>query len=310
MLFMVVVLGVVLFVGVNLYTSYFKSYQLSESLVINSGDTTSDLITQLNNQGIEFDFYEVRLIQLLNGLGLQSGTHEITNPITMSNLLQKIDSGELLVPSVELVIPEGFSNQKIYARLERILSEDNRVNLEKFDLDEFISLSNNSEGQLFPDTYHLDVDTTAMGLYETMISNYEQKTAEFNPAITPEELIIASIVEREVPLNEDRALVADILMRRLELGMRLQVDASLDYYLDKPSSEITADELSSDHPYNTYARNGLPPTPISNPGIESLRAVRAPVSNQYLYYLSSPEGTTYYAVDLEGHKENRDLYLE
>jgi UPF0755 protein len=93
------------------------------------------------------------------------------------------------------------------------------------------------------------------------------------------------------------------------MGMRLQVDATLDYYLDKPSSEILQSELDEDNPYNTYRNYGLPPTPIANPSIGSLEAARNPQANEYLFYLSAADGTTIFATNFEEHVRNKAIYL-
>lgn len=293
-----------IFISFNIYTSHIKTYTFEEVIIIDSGavaaDIVSDLATTHNHQ---IDFYEVRVLQTLYKLELTAGRYEITKPITLLNLLRIFDSGSNQADQLSTTVPEGFSNQKIYQALDEI-DED----LPRFDLEVFKDLTQDSEGYLFPDTYFLDSSTTADDLYQRMRSRFDEKIATLENEVSYEDLILASIVEREVPTSEDRALVADLLLRRIEIGMRLQVDASLDYYLDKASDELTVTDLETDNPYNTYTRYGLPPTPIANPGLESIRAAINPEPNTYLFYLSDNDGITRFAEDFDGHVANRRLY--
>jgi len=292
----------------NGYTSAIKNYEFSEEVVIPEGSTTLDVLEIVQEQEVNFDFYEVRLWQTIFSYQIKAGTHVFDSSVTMIDFLSLIDSGNNLVQGAKLVIPEGFSNQKIINRLEE-LSNNAQLGPD-FDLIEFSELIADSEGRLFPDTYYINSDTTAESLYQLMVENFESKTSDFEPALTEEEVIIASIVEREVSDPIDRHFVAGILFKWWELGMRLQVDASLNYYLDKTSAELTVSDLQADNPYNTYTRDGLPPRPISNPGLSALDAARNPEPSDYLFYLSAPDGTTYFASDLEGHIENRNNYLD
>ena len=122
-------------------------------------------------------------------------------------------------------------------------------------------------------------------------------------------VIVASILEKEVKTSESRAIVSGILWKRLALGMPLQVDATLGYITGKTSAELTIDNLNADSPYNTYRNKGLPPTPISNPGLLALDAALHPKSSPYLYYLSDNNGVIHYAVTFEEHKANKARYL-
>jgi UPF0755 protein len=120
---------------------------------------------------------------------------------------------------------------------------------------------------------------------------------------------MASILEAEVQTDADRAMVADLLWRRLEMGMALQVDCTLGYVLHKTSAELTLADLKADNPYNTYVYRGLPPTPISNPGAKSIEAALRPMANEHLFYLSDKDGITHFAETYEEHLANKKKYL-
>ena len=122
-------------------------------------------------------------------------------------------------------------------------------------------------------------------------------------------IVLASIIEREANTPESKHLVSGILQNRLAEGMYLQVDASLEYVLDKPLSELTPEDLKIDSPYNTYLYKGLPPTPIGNPGLESIMAVLEPAQSDYFFYITDTDGEFYYAKNFEEHRKNVAKYL-
>ncbi len=120
---------------------------------------------------------------------------------------------------------------------------------------------------------------------------------------------MASILEDEANTLEDKRIIAGILWKRLKLKMPLQVDSTLRYTTGKSSGELTKADLSANNPYNTYVNKGLPPTPISNPGLDSIRAAITPTNTSYLYFLSDKNGNMHYAETFEEHKQNRINYL-
>jgi UPF0755 protein len=123
-------------------------------------------------------------------------------------------------------------------------------------------------------------------------------------------VILASILEREANSPESMQAVANILLRRLAIDMPLQVDASIEYILDKPLGELLPEDLRQDSPYNTYTRFGLPPTPIGNPGAVALSAViNATTATPYLFYITGDDGNFYYGRDFDEHRLNIARYL-
>ena len=121
---------------------------------------------------------------------------------------------------------------------------------------------------------------------------------------------MASILEKEAYLTEDKKIIADILWRRLKEEMPLQVDAALQYITDRNTFELTKDDLKIDSPYNTYRYKGLPPTPISNPGLDSIKAAIFVEPNSYWYYLSDKNGKLYYSETFKEHKLKKAEYLK
>ena len=172
------------------------------------------------------------------------------------------------------------------------------------------------EGYLYPDTYFIDKNTTIENLIIKALNNFDKKlTPELRQEISQqgktifEIVTLASIVEREVPNDADKKMIADIFWKRLQASIGLQSDATINFITGKGLAQPTAEDLQVDSPYNTYKYRGLPPGPISNPSIESIKAVIYPTSNSYYYFLTTPEGETIYSRDYDEHLQNKYKYL-
>ncbi len=144
--------------------------------------------------------------------------------------------------------------------------------------------------------------------FKKRIATLTSEVEKFGKPVS-EIVILASLLEEEASTSEDRRIVSGILWKRLSMGMLLQVDATFQYINGKGSLELTLDDLKIDSPYNTYKYKGLPPTPISNPGLDSIRAAVIPTKTNYLYYLSERDGTMHYATTFAEHLRNKARYL-
>ncbi|HRI06124.1 MAG TPA: endolytic transglycosylase MltG, partial [Candidatus Dojkabacteria bacterium] len=164
----------------------------------------------------------------------------------------------------------------------------------------------NLEGFLFPDKYLLPKQSTEDYVIKTLVNTFILKTGG---VYTYEDIIIASMVEREGMTDQDRPMIADIIKRRLKEGWLLQIDATLLYYYKDWRRELSKADIDLDQPYNTYTRPGLPPTPIANPGLSAINATKNPKANQYYFYIHSKDGTPYYATTYQEHLLNIANYL-
>lgn len=163
------------------------------------------------------------------------------------------------------------------------------------------------EGYLFPDTYYVNDQTTAVELVKTMRANFDRRTADLS--LTKEQVIIASIVEREAKSDSDRPLIAGLYFNRRRIGMALQADPTVQYAKGDWSPITVNDYRAVQSPYNTYLSNQLPPTPISNPGLASLKAAVQPAEHDYLYFLTGADGVARFAKTLDQHTANK-RYLQ
>lgn len=187
---------------------------------------------------------------------------------------------------------------------------------------DFLALKDKSktaslEGYLFPDTYRFFVDASVTDIVRRMLQNFESKlTPVMRQEIARrdrtifEAVTIASIVEREVRSDADRALVADIFWRRAEAGRGLEADSTVNYCTGGNAPAVSQEDTEIDCPWNTYKWRGLPPGPISNPGLASLTAAVYPQKNDYWYFLTDKSGGVHYAKTYEEHLANKRKYLK
>ena len=172
-----------------------------------------------------------------------------------------------------------------------------------------------SDGITLSNTYFFEKGTAPERIVEIMQENFNKRAL---PIIENENtvglsksdaLILASLIEKEVQSTSDMEGISGVLHNRLNLGMLLQVDATLLFITGKTGAQLTSQDKLIDSPYNTYQYGGLPPGPIANPGERAIRAALNPASHDFLYYLSTPEGETIFSKTLEEHNINRVKYL-
>lgn len=185
------------------------------------------------------------------------------------------------------------------------------------------------EGYLFPDTYRLPEDAVPEDAVIKMLENFDRRVdAALRRDIAEQKkglfavVVMASLIEKEVVSDEDRALVSGILWKRLDAGMPLQVDATVVYAKTQlgnsvsklgdtatKNEKISLEDTRISSPYNTYRHRGLPPGPIANPGLSAIRAAIYPKPSPYLYYLSAPDGRTIFSRTLDEHNAAKAKYL-
>lgn len=238
---------------------------------------------------------------------IQAGAYRFDAPQNVFAVAARLTTGAYGLPPARLFFPEGYTVRAAAAHVAEAFPD---ISAETF-LKEALPY----EGYLFPDTYFFPASSDAASIVALMRANFDAKTAPlFNGARAPDTLsdivILASLIEREARTPESKRTVAGILANRLKLGMPLQVDAVFGYIFDRDTYSPSATDLAVDSPYNTYAHKGLPPGPISNPGLDSLEAALHPAQTEYLYYLTGKDGLMHYAATHAGHQANRKKYLD
>lgn len=296
------------------------------TIVIPRGTGASAVADKLQQEGvIQNSLYFLYYAWSQNAASqLKAGTYNLSPSMHISDIVSVMEEGSS--SDIRVTIPEGSSSADIERRLiaaglqikqgefisfANMTVKDTR---NKFDYPFLaqLSLGQDLEGYLFPDTYDFAPDATVAQIGAKMLENFHgkampvagQSIANLNDAIT-----LASILEKEVQTYEDMRTVAGLLNNRLQVGMPLQVDASIAYLTGKKTGEITAKDKTFNSPYNTYMHKGLPPGPITNPGLKSIQAALNPQKNDYWYYLSAPDGRTIFSKTLEEHNANKAKYL-
>lgn len=273
-----------------------------------SGSSLAEIATTLKENG--YIHYPVVFKILVKGvLGgerrLVAGDYQFETPLNTFTIASRIMTGHFDLVPAKITIPEGLNKFEIADLLEKKIAH--------FDKETFTEIA--PEGYLFPDTYYISRVATPEQVVELMTENFWKKIAEIDEDIQAsgrslvEIVSVASIVELEARKFETRKIVADVLWRRLDKNMPLQVDVSFKYINGKPTSELTQIDLDSDSPYNSYKFKGLPPTPLANPGLESLIATIKPTPTKYLFFLSDKNGVMHYATTFDQHKENKEKYI-
>lgn len=231
---------------------------------------------------------------------VKAGTYRFDEPLGLTSVLYRFESGISGIPTHRITFPEGITVREMTERIHEVLPS--------FDTDTFYQEARPFEGYLFPDTYAIPEDATPTQVVELLRKTYTLKTSAYAP--TPDDIVLASLLEKEARGADDRRIVAGILKKRLELGMALQVDAVFGYIRGTATYHPSGKDLELDSPYNTYKYPGLPPGPIGNPGLETIDAAQHPRETPYLYYLSDGEGVMHYARTFEEHKANKEKYLK
>jgi len=247
----------------------------------------------------------VRLFE--NYRGVIAGSYYFDVPQNAFKIAVRMTQGTYDLKLVRVTIPEGATVQEIG---DVLVSK-----LPSFNEPEFLMQAASLEGYLFPDTYFFLPNVLPEEIITTMRSNFDTRLEPFTEAIEEsghslsDIIIMASMVEKETIEKEDKPIVAGILWKRIEIGMALQVDAPFVYAIGKNSFDLSTADLREDSPYNTYTRRGLTPTPIGNPGLDSIEAALSPIKTPYLFYLSDLKSNIHYARTFEEHKANKEKYL-
>jgi UPF0755 protein len=289
-------------------------------VTIDEGQAVDSIINELIERNVIKENWKnyIKIYLRLNDLGseIQAGTYSIPRNLNIKEIVRTLQHSES--QDIWITIPEGLRKDEIADILVDDFSQYESIEFSKND---FLALTTDSafikqynlpedvsnlEGYIFPDKYAFSIESTTESVLKKLVDNFVAKVGIED---SYEDIILASLVEREGYNSSDRAIIADILKRRLEEGWLLQVDATLLYPVKDWKYTITEADKDKDSPYNTYKYPGLPPTPICNPGLESINAVRNPQSNNYYYYIHEDDGTAHYSETLSEHEQNVNKYL-
>ncbi len=283
--------------------------------VVNQGEGLSIIGSRLQKNNFIRNKYIFIAYSYFLGLNkkLQAGSFRITPSSSTSDIIRQLSQKGS--HDYWLKIIDGYRLEEIAASLPDQVP---------FSQKEFLAQVKDKEGSLFPDSYLIPIDYSIDQIIQVVASNFNSKLSEASqdPIDTnlsqDQSIILASLLEREAKSLEDKQLLAGILLNRLQINMALQVDATVQFAKDSLSSNLSQywkpitgqDTRQIDSPYNTYKYPGLPPSPICNPGYNSIYAAFHPVSSDYLFYITGKDGNMYYAKTLDQHNTNISKYLK
>ena len=235
------------------------------------------------------------------------GDYFFIERVPVWQVIYHVSTGNYGIDHIKVTIPEGLTLRQTANVLER--------NIPNFNRGRFLLLSKNQEGYLFPDTYFFSPGVSERSIIREMRANFDSKIAPLEEDIKESDyslheiVTMAAILEKEGITSESRKIISGILWKRLEVGMKLQVDAVFPFIFGKNTFDLTRADLRFDSPYNTYLYEGLPPGPIAAPSLDSIEAALYPEPNDYWFYLSDYNSEMHYARTYDEHLRFRRQYL-
>lgn len=287
---------------------------------VKRGARTASILGQLQNEGVLRDEYVplVYMKFLRNRDFVKAGVYEFSEPMSAVEVMEKLIRGDVVLISVtvregldrfaigRLFAAEGLGTAK---RWDEITGEPELIR-------DIAPEADSLEGYLFPDTYKFDPGTAVSVVVQAMLNNFRKsftgEMAFISTGLSLHETVtLASIVETETSIAEERPLVAGVYVNRIRKRMLLGADPTVIYALKLAGTwdgNIRKADLQIESPYNTYRVPGLPPGPIANPGLASLRAAAAPAATNYLYFVARQDGSHAFATNLAEHNRNVEVH--
>lgn len=295
-----------------------RTHDIKTSVInIKKGESLREIGDALQHDGMISSSSFFMLYARLTGAEkeIKAGSYRIINSQSMKQILSRIVGGDVL--HYRVTIPEGYTTDQIGKLLasKGISTSDgwqSALKTEDFDypfLKDAPAGPKRLDGYLFPATYELYAEFTPKEIQEMMLKRFDmaftpdlQKRAKEEGLSERQVVILASIVEREARLDSERPIIASVFLNRLKHSMRLQSCATVQYVLGQPKERLTYQDVRIPSPYNTYLHDGLPPGPISNPGLASIRAVLDPAKTNYYYFVAKGDGSHVFSTTFGEHQ--------
>lgn len=322
---LIVLIGIFVFIQIGAVDKNNKENIVIEIPQGASVSTVSDILYE-NNLIKNKTLFKVVVKLSDKAPSIKAGKYLLNQTYSNNDILNILASGKTYNDGIKVTIPEGATSKEIVSLLvdKQLGTKENYEKLIQNPKDFYEEASflkeddiTSLEGFLYPETYYFDKDASEKEILNTMLLGFENvysnklKDRQKELKMTLAQVVnLASIVEKEAVLDEDRPTIASVFYNRLDIGMPLQSDATIQYTFEERKKIVTYDDLKIDSPYNTYKNKGLPPTPICNPGIKSIEATLYPDDTDYLYFVAKTDGGNNYSTNYEDHlkyvKEYKD----
>lgn len=328
-IFIVLLIGVVSIIGMYLKDSKGASVQQnSENIIIeiDQGEGVGSIAHKLKNAGIIKypKLFAIHGSVFDKNSGIKFGLHLVNKGMTYEEIYKSISNSEMSLDIYNKVtIPEGFTVQQIAKRLEEqgMVNKDVFLDLAKEGDFDFWFLKGIAveggkyklEGFMYPQTYYFEKNATEEDIIEKILEEFEKNVSEYKDKYSPQEfydiLKIASIIEKETFIDNEKDIVSGVFYNRINKGIKLESCATVEYVLNTGKKVLSYEDISIDNPYNTYKVNGLPPTPISNPSIVSIQAAENPTQTKYMFFVANKDGNGHvFSETYEEHLKNIEKY--
>lgn len=311
----VVVVGVAVVAGV-LLGQYYRSVDLGEriaTVIIEPGDSFASVAGELAEKDVVQSGRMIRIAARITGVDrkLVPGRYDFTGKVSAAEVLKRLEEGDFL--RIKVTIPEGSTIRKTAGLLGRTLELDSAA---------IVALGRDSvflaevgkpylEGYLYPETYYFPWGLDEREAVRIVVGQFDRQTEdlwsdEMTLGLSKDEIVtLASIIESETSLADERGLVASVYVNRLAKKMRLDADPTVIYGLGGLDRPLYIRDLRKDTPYNTYMHKGLPPTPINSPGRASIKAALDPEESEYLFFVADNSGGHYFSKTNAEHERAR-----
>ena len=277
----------------------------SVKVEIKAGSSASLIARDLAKQKVIKNARDFKLIAYLLGsqTKFQAGLYKFKSRTPLYEVVLKLKTGQIMAPEpLTVAFPEGTSIYKMGSILEKAAM---------LDFENFRKLTR-EEGYFFPDTYIFDKEITAEALANLMrqrfadvVLPYWEQNKKATKYDLRQMLILASIIEKEAALDKERPIISSVFHNRLDINMALDSCSTVKYALERPTKIVYLDQLKYPSPYNTYLHRGLPPGPICNPGMASIKAAIYPAKTNYLYFISNKDGSHTFSATWAEHQKAR-----
>lgn len=326
-----------LFIVIMIIASYFyiqttrpekitETSEKSKLFKIEKGQSFKEISENLLKEGFVKNkkLFEIYALLMNVKSRFQPGSYYLKSAISLKDLIQNLTS--ISLPEEQTItILEGWQIKEIAEYIEKetgIKKEQflkKTEELKNIDYEFLFDRPKNTtlEGYLFPDTYRIYKKSTPEEIIKKMLENFNQKLSdELRAEIKKQKktiskiIIMASLIEKEARTDLERRVISDVFWKRLEAGIPLQSCASINYILGVSKRRLSIEETRTPSPYNTYLNRELPPGPINNPGLDSIKAAIEPIKTDYWYFLSTDEGQTIFSKTKEEHDTAKQKYLK
>lgn len=314
------------YVFYQIYMPVSRSTDIDVKFAVEKGRGVKEIGSELESQKLirSAFWFEVYVWAKRESAYLQAGNYLLSPSFNIPDIASLITGGKVIRNEAQVTIPEGFTFQQIKNRLidQGVASAKELGNEKASDFELQYKFLNgapagiNLEGFLFPDTYRFNREIKKEDIVKKFLDNFDRKlTPELRQEFEKqnkslyETLILASIVQQESQNIEEMKIIAGIFLNRIRMGMPLQSDATVNYITGKNMRQVSLEDAKIPNPYNTYMNKGLPPGPISNPGIDAIKAVLYPEPTDYLYFLHPVDKPAVFSKTAEEHAKNKAKWL-